>query len=82
MKLSIIIVSWNVKDDLLRCLSSLEENPPSVPFEQIVVDNNSSDGTLDAAKQKYPQVTTIANRQNRGFAAANNQGIKIGRAHV
>ena len=76
MKLSIIIVSWNVKDDLLRCLSSLEENPLSVPFEQIVVDNNSSDGTLDAVEQKYPEVITIANRQNRGFAAANNQGIK------
>ena len=76
MKLSIIIVSWNVKDDLLRCLSSLEGNPPSVPFEQIVVDNDSSDGTLDAVEQKYPEVITIANHQNRGFAAANNQGIK------
>ena len=76
MKLSIIIVSWNVKDDLLKCLSSLEENPPSESFEQIVVDNDSSDGTLDAVKQKCPEVITIANRQNRGFAAANNQGIQ------
>jgi len=76
MKLSIIIVSWNVKDDLLRCLSSLKESPPSESFEQIAVDNNSSDGTLDAVKQSYPEVITIANRANRGFAAANNQGIK------
>ena len=76
MKLSIIIVSWNVKDDLLRCLSSLKDNPPSVSFEQIVVDNGSADGTSDAVKQKYPEVITIANSRNRGFAAANNQGIK------
>jgi GT2 family glycosyltransferase len=76
MKLSIIIVSWNVKDDLLKCLSSLQENPPSESFEQILVDNMSSDGTLDAVKQRYPEVITIANRQNLGFGAANNQGIK------
>jgi len=75
MKLSIIIVSWNVKDDLQRCLSSLKENPPFVPFEQIVVDNNSTDGTVDLVKRKYPEVTLIKNPDNRGFATANNQGV-------
>jgi GT2 family glycosyltransferase len=54
----------------------LKENPPSVPFEQIVVDNNSSDGTAGAVRQKYPEVTVIENQENKGFAAANNQGIE------
>jgi GT2 family glycosyltransferase len=77
MKLSIIIVSWNVKDDLLTCLSSIKDNRPVGPFEQIVVDNASSDGTADALRQAYPEVTLIENHENKGFAAANNQGIKL-----
>jgi len=77
MKLSIIIVTWNVKDDLLRCLASLMENPPSVPFEPIIIDNMSTDGTADAIRESYPQATIIVNPDNRGFAAANNQGIEL-----
>ena len=60
-------MSWNVKDDLLRCLASLKENPPSEPFEEIVVDNMSTDGTVDAVKSRYPEVTLIENRQNAGI---------------
>ncbi len=77
MKLSIIIVSWNVKDDLLRCLASLKENPPSEPFEQIVVDNMSTDGTVDTVRSRHPEVTLIENRENAGFAMANNQGMEL-----
>lgn len=77
MKLSIIIVSWNVKDDLLRCLSSLRDNAPSESVEVIVVDNMSSDGTVDGLKQTFPEVTVIANQENRGFASANNQGLAV-----
>lgn len=50
IKLSIIIVSWNVKGDLMGCLSSLKENPPCEPFEQILIDNMSTDGTVDTVK--------------------------------
>jgi GT2 family glycosyltransferase len=75
-KLSIIIVSWNVKNDLLNCLSSLEKNRPSFSFEQIVIDNMSSDGTAKTVRQEYPAVTVIENQENKGFARANNQGIK------
>ncbi|MGI6273890.1 MAG: glycosyltransferase family 2 protein [Anaerohalosphaeraceae bacterium] len=75
MKLSIIIVSWNVKRDLLRCLSALCKNPCSQHSEQIVIDNNSSDGTVDAVRERFPEVTVIANAENVGFAAANNQGM-------
>lgn len=77
MKLSIIIVSWNVKNDLLACLSSLKQNPLTQLFEQIVIDNNSSDGTVSLIKQDYPEVTLIKNPDNRGFATANNQGLKL-----
>lgn len=76
MKLSIIIVSWNVREDLLRCLRSIEENPLSGEFEVIVVDNASTDGTVEAIKKDFPKVTTIRNNRNRGFAAANNQGVE------
>ena len=83
MKLSIIIVSWNVKDDLSRCLASLKENRPSVPFEVIVIDNRSSDGTVNMVRQEYPDVVVIGNHENKGFARANNQGIKQSRGqHV
>jgi GT2 family glycosyltransferase len=77
MKLSIIIVSWNVKDDLLCCLQSIKENPASESFEIIVVDNGSGDGTVDAIGENFPGVIVIANSENRGFSAANNQAIKI-----
>ncbi len=76
MKLSIIIVSWNVKKVLIDCLESIEENPASEPFEVIVVDNASSDGTVESVRNKFPEVVVIANSQNLGFAAANNQGIE------
>jgi GT2 family glycosyltransferase len=79
MKLSIIIVSWNVREDLIRCIQSIEENRPRAEFEVIVVDNASYDGTVDSIKQDFPDVTIIANEKNRGFAAANNQGIKKAR---
>ena len=75
MKLSIIIVSWNVGEDLLRCLESIKENRPCEGFETIVIDNGSTDGTVEAVRKSFPEVVIIANDENRGFAAANNQGI-------
>jgi GT2 family glycosyltransferase len=77
MELSIIIVSWNVKKDLNRCLESIYQNQPSNIFEVIVVDNASSDETVEMLKNEFPHVTIIENSDNRGFAAANNQGIQI-----
>jgi GT2 family glycosyltransferase len=76
MKISIIIVSWNVKSDLLNCLSSIKINKPHCSFEQIVVDNNSNDGTANIIKQQFPEVIFIENNENKGFSKANNQGIQ------
>jgi len=75
MKLSIIIVNWNVRENIINCLESIKENPPREEFETIVVDNGSNDGSISAIKDNFPDVTIIANSDNRGFAAANNQGI-------
>jgi len=77
INLSIIIVSWNVRKELADCLRSVENNKPDCEFEIIVVDNASSDGTVEPIQKEFPHTTVIANHDNRGFSAANNQAIKI-----
>jgi len=79
VRLTIIIVSWNVRQHLVTCLRSIEENKPRAEFEIIVVDNASSDSTVNCIRHDFPEVTVIANEKNLGFAAANNQGIKKSR---
>lgn len=74
--ISIIIVSWNTKDILRDCLKSVYRETKRLKFEVIVVDNDSSDGTKEMLKKEFPKVETIFNKENKGFAAANNQGIK------
>ncbi len=76
MNISIIIVSWNVRDLLKKCLESVLLYSQGVDYEIIVVDNASTDGTVEMMRQDFPQVRLIANQENKGFAAANNQGIK------
>ena len=73
---SIVIVNWNTRDILFDCLQSIE-NQTTRPHEIIVVDNASSDGSADMVRQNFPKVKLIANSGNRGFAAANNQGLEI-----
>ena len=76
MRLSIIIVSWNVSGELLDCLRSISENRPSYSHETIVIDNASTDGTINAVQKDFPDVKLIVNKENRGFAAANNVGVE------
>lgn len=75
MKLSIIIVNWNTRNDLRRCLESLFAEAPSFPFEVIVVDNASRDGSAEMVQKSFPAVRVIHNDRNLGFAKANNLGI-------
>jgi len=77
--LSICIVNWNVEDMLKACLGSIYANTKDISFEVIVVDNNSSDGSVQMIKADFPQVTLIENKVNAGFTKANNQAIKISR---
>lgn len=76
LDLSIIIVGWNTRDFLRDCLASIDANLGSLSAEVIVIDNASSDGSAEMIAAEFPCVRLIANTVNRGFAAANNQGLK------
>ena len=76
---SVVVVTWNSATSITECLTSLRENPPSVPYEVVLVDNASTDGTLDLARAALPGIVTIVNDRNRGLAAANNQGMRAAR---
>jgi GT2 family glycosyltransferase len=75
MMLSIIIVSFNARADLERCLESLHAAPPATAHEILVVDNASADGSADAAR-RWPDVQVIDAGANIGFARASNAGIR------
>ncbi|MFH1890372.1 MAG: glycosyltransferase family 2 protein [Candidatus Kuenenbacteria bacterium] len=75
MKLSIIIVSWNVREYLKKCLESIFKHTQDIDFEVIVVDNASKDNSAEMVQDKFPEANLIANKKNLGFARANNQGI-------
>lgn len=77
MKLSIIIVSYNTKNILDECLSSIYNSKIRDSFEIIVVDNCSKDGSVEMLESKYPDVILVKNDVNNLFAKANNQGAKI-----
>jgi GT2 family glycosyltransferase len=74
--LSVVIVSYECREHLLRCLTSLREAGREVASEVIVVDNASTDGTVPAVRQCFPEVEVVASRRNRGFAWACNRGIE------
>lgn len=77
--LSIIIVSWNTVGYLRDCINSVITETHTITFEVIVVDNASTDGSVEMVKAEYPQVIIVANEKNLGFPAANNLGIGISR---
>ena len=76
MKLSIIIVNYNVQYFLAQCLDSVQKAIANMEAEVWVVDNASQDGSLTMLKEKFPWVKVIANRENVGFARANNQAAR------
>ncbi|HPD67951.1 MAG TPA: glycosyltransferase [Ignavibacteriales bacterium] len=75
--LSIVIVNYNVKEFLINSIESIYKASSSINIEIIVVDNNSTDGSVEALQKNFPEVKIIANKFNAGFAKANNQGIEI-----
>ena len=77
MELSVIIVNWNTKKLLEDCLKSIFKLTKDISFEVIVVDNGSEDGSQAMVMKKFPQVKLVPNKDNLGFAKANNRGIKI-----
>lgn len=77
MKLTVVIVNYNVEHFLEQCLYSVRRAMKGVEGEVYVVDNNSVDGSLKMLAEKFPEVKVIANKVNVGFAKANNQAIRI-----
>jgi GT2 family glycosyltransferase len=75
--LTVIIVNWNTRDLLRRCLDSLQADAGPLVLQVIVVDNGSRDGSQKLLRSAYPWVTRIENTANVGFARANNQGAAL-----
>lgn len=78
---SVIIVNYNGKHFLDECLSSIIEHV-SIPYEIIIVDNASSDGSCSYIKSKWPDVTLVENQENSGFTGGNNLGASIARGEL
>ena len=79
MKLSVIIVNYNVRYFLELCLKSVQEALLDIDSEIIVVDNNSKDDSCKMVAEKFPDVKIIENKENYGFSKANNQGVSKSR---
>lgn len=73
--LSICIVNWNTRDLLIQCLTSVVQGTEGVDYETVIVDNASTDGSVLALQEGFPQVKLIVNSSNLGFAKAANQAI-------
>lgn len=74
---SVIIVSYNTRDVTAACVRSIYERTSDCTFEVIVVDNASKDGSAELISRDFPSAIVIANSENKGFAAANNQGLRV-----
>ena len=75
--LSVVILTYNVRDMVLDCVDSVMQASDGLGVEIIVSDNCSMDGTVDAVRQRYPDIVMIENKENRGYAAGNNRGIEV-----
>ena len=76
MKLSVVIVSYNVRSYLEQCLQSVQRALEGIEGEVFVVDNHSDDDSVETVRRHYPWVRLIENQENLGFAKANNQAIR------
>lgn len=73
--LTVLIVSWNVKDLVIKNIEALLRSEGSITAELIIIDNASKDGTVEAVRAQFPQARVIANTYNAGFSLANTQGM-------
>lgn len=82
MQLSIIIVNWNSKDYLRKCLESVFTETRDIEFEVIVIDSASFDGCGEMLRAHFPQVSFIQGNQNIGFARANNEAFGVSKGNA
>lgn len=76
MKLSVVIVNYNVKFFLEQCLNSVRRAVEGIDAEVFVVDNNSVDGSVKMVRERFPEVILLENKENTGFSKANNQAVR------
>lgn len=74
---SIVIITWNIRGMVQRCLETIHQWTSGVSYEVIVIDNHSTDGTVEMVRSSFPEVRLVVNDRNRGVAPARNQGIRI-----
>src|SRR3972149_3945798 len=78
MQLSVVIVSYNTKELTLKCIDSVLANSSGLDIEIVVIDNNSTDGSVQGLRKlRVDKIKTVENSENLGFAKAVNQGIKL-----
>ncbi len=82
LNLSVIIVNYNVKYFLEQCLCSVQKAIAEINAEIIVIDNNSSDGSIDYLQQHFPSVIFLSNQKNEGFSKANNKALQIAKGEM
>lgn len=78
MKIFIIVLNWNKKDLTLECLQSLQKinKPPKSQVSILVVDNGSTDGSVQAIRKAFPKTLLLENKRNLGYAEGNNRGME------
>ena len=82
IELSIVILSYNVRDLLLGCLKSIYEHTHGLEFETIVVDNASPDDSVERVREQFPRVIVVAHPNNDGFSRGNNVGLAMARGQA
>lgn len=76
---SVMLVNWNTREMTLECLRTVFSQTRDIPFEVIVVDNGSHDGSAEAIRAEFPQVILMAEKDNHGFALATNISVERAR---
>ena len=79
---SVVVVSWNTREYLARCLAAIPVAAPSLAVETIVVDNGSCDGTQAMLTERFPRVCLVQNAENVGFARGSNVGARASRGRT
>ncbi len=77
MKLSVVIICWNDLKVILDCIASVYAETSAIDYEIIVTDNASSDGSVVAIRERFPDVRVVENSENGGFGKGNNAGIRV-----
>ncbi|MER3403730.1 MAG: glycosyl transferase family 2 [Armatimonadota bacterium] len=79
LTLTVQIVNWNAREPLRQCLQSIYGNPPRIPYEVVVLDNHSCDGSVQMIEKEFPQVRLLVSEQNLGFSRGHNHCATVAR---